>query len=66
MNLDSAMLARTREVKKVPMQLSQQRILLVDDEEGIRFTLGTLLKKEGYHVDTAAVLCLKSNHIRNL
>jgi PAS domain S-box-containing protein len=32
----------------------QQRILLVDDEEGIRITLGTLLKKEGYSVDTAA------------
>lgn len=30
------------------------RILLVDDEEGIRFTLGCLLKKEGYQVDVAA------------
>jgi len=30
------------------------RILLVDDEEGIRFTLGCLLRKEGYQVDTAA------------
>ncbi|HBG18218.1 MAG TPA: sigma-54-dependent Fis family transcriptional regulator [Desulfobulbaceae bacterium] len=30
------------------------RILLVDDEEGIRITLSYLLRKEGYHVDTAA------------
>jgi PAS domain S-box-containing protein len=30
------------------------RILLVDDEEGIRFTLGSLLRKEGYQVDVAA------------
>ncbi len=29
-------------------------ILLVDDEEGIRFTLGRLLKKEGFAVDVAA------------
>ncbi len=40
----------------MPMQQSQCRILLVDDEEGICFTLGTLLKKEGYLVDTA--ICL--------
>jgi two-component system, NtrC family, response regulator HydG len=33
---------------------SQFRILLVDDEEGIRFTLGCLLKKEGFQVDVAA------------
>ncbi|MDD2367179.1 MAG: sigma-54-dependent Fis family transcriptional regulator [Desulfuromonadaceae bacterium] len=30
------------------------RIMIVDDEEGIRFTLGTLLKKDGYIVETAA------------
>lgn len=35
-------------------QLKQYRILLVDDEEGIRYTLGLLLKKEGYLVDQAA------------
>ncbi|MBC8017536.1 MAG: response regulator, partial [Verrucomicrobia bacterium] len=35
-------------------QPQQYRILLVDDEEGIRYTLGTLLKKEGYLVDDAA------------
>ena len=29
------------------------RILIVDDEQGIRFTLGSLLKKEGFPVDTA-------------
>lgn len=29
------------------------RIMIVDDEEGIRFTLGKLLKKDGYEVDTA-------------
>jgi len=33
---------------------SEFRILLVDDEEGIRFTLGCLLKKEGFQVDVAA------------
>lgn len=33
---------------------SNYRILLVDDEEGIRFTLGSLLKKEGLQVDVAA------------
>jgi two-component system, NtrC family, response regulator HydG len=35
------------------MQQPQHRILMVDDEEGICFTLGTLLKKEGYLVDSA-------------
>ena len=35
------------------MRASDYRILLVDDEEGIRFTLGCLLKKEGYQVDEA-------------
>lgn len=40
----------------MPMQQAQQKILLVDDEDGIRFTLGTLLKKEGYLVDVAANL----------
>jgi len=40
----------------VPMLQQQHRILLVDDEDGIRFTLGTLLKKEGYLVDLAANL----------
>lgn len=33
---------------------SNYRILIVDDEEGIRYTLGLLLKKEGYRVDDAA------------
>ena len=36
------------------MNQSTYRILLVDDEEGIRFTLGCLLKKEGFQVDVAA------------
>ena len=40
----------------MPIQQPQHRILLVDDEDGIRFTLGTLLSKEGYLVDTAAGL----------
>ncbi len=35
-------------------QQPQSRILLVDDEEGIRFTFGTLLRKEGYLVESAA------------
>lgn len=45
---------RARKVIPVPMQPPQYRILLVDDEEGIRFTLGLLLKKEGYLVETAS------------
>lgn len=36
------------------MQPLDYRILLVDDEEGIRFTLGCLLKIEGFRVDVAA------------
>ena len=36
------------------IQPENYRILLVDDEEGIRFTLGHLLKNEGYQVDVAA------------
>ena len=45
----------------------QCRILLVDDEEGIRFTLGCLLKNEGYRVDVAAghvdaIICLQDAH----
>lgn len=36
------------------IQPSSCRILLVDDEEEIRFTLGCLLKTEGYQVDTAS------------
>ncbi len=44
---------------------SNCRILLVDDEEGIRFTLGDLLRKEGYLVDVAAghvdaIVCLQA------
>jgi two-component system response regulator HydG len=38
----------------VPTQQPQYRIILVDDEDGICFTLGMLLKKEGYHVDSAS------------
>ena len=45
----------------VPIPPHQFRILLVDDEEGIRFTLGTLLKKEGYLVDTADGLAVARN-----
>lgn len=36
------------------MNLSDYRILLVDDEEGIRFTLSCILKKEGLQVDVAS------------
>ena len=36
------------------MQPSDYRILLVDDEEGIRFTLGCILQKEGFQVEVAA------------
>lgn len=49
------------------IQPANCRILLVDDEEGIRFTLGCLLKNEGYLVDVAAghaeaIVCLQSVH----
>lgn len=36
------------------MQTPKHRILVVDDEEGIRFTVGSLLRKEGFEVDEAA------------
>ena len=36
------------------MQPSDYRILLVDDEEGIRFTLGCILQREGFQVEVAA------------
>ena len=40
-------------------------ILLVDDEEGICFTLGMLLKKEGYHVESASRIEDARELIRN-
>jgi PAS domain S-box-containing protein len=40
----------------MPKQHTCYRVLLVDDEEGILFTLGALLKKEGYLVESAASL----------
>ena len=36
------------------IQSSDCRILLVDDEEGIRFALGCILQKEGFLVNVAA------------
>jgi DNA-binding NtrC family response regulator len=36
------------------MNISTGHILLVDDEEGIRFTLGSLLRNEGFQVSVAA------------
>ena len=47
------------------IQPVKHHILLVDDEEGIRFTLGRLLKKEGFEVDVAAgrvdaIACLQT------
>ncbi|MDD2309018.1 MAG: sigma 54-interacting transcriptional regulator [Desulfuromonadaceae bacterium] len=49
------------------IQPANSRILLVDDEEGIRFTIGCLLKNEGYQVDVAAghvdaIVCLQDAH----
>jgi len=49
------------------MQTTNQRILLVDDEDGIRLTIGCLLRNEGYEVDTAAghvdaIACLQTAH----
>ena len=46
---------------------AQSRILLVDDEEGLRFTLSFMLENEGYQVDTAAghvdaIVCLQTGH----
>ena len=48
-------------------QPENSRILLVDDEEGIRFTIGCLLKNEGYQVDSVAghvdaIVCLQAAH----
>ena len=37
-----------------PAAVSERRILLVDDEPGLRRTLSDRLRKEGYAVDTAA------------
>lgn len=36
------------------MQIPKHRILVVDDEEGFRFTVGCILRKEGYLVDEVA------------
>lgn len=47
------------------MNVSEYRILLVDDEEGICFTLGLLLKKEGYQVDSASRIEDARELIRN-
>ena len=49
------------------MNSSNNHILLVDDEEGIRFTLGSLLRNEGLQVDVAAghaeaVACFQTAH----
>lgn len=41
-------------MNKLAEKPQKYRILLVDDEEGIRYTLGLLLKKEGYLVDDAS------------
>lgn len=49
----------------MPTQQAHHRILLVDDEEGICFTLGTLLKKEGYQVESASCLVDARELIRN-
>ncbi|HKY54516.1 MAG TPA: response regulator transcription factor [Anaerolineales bacterium] len=45
---------------------SQNRILIVDDEDPLRLSLSLILQKENYHVDTAAnaeeaLECLKSH-----
>jgi PAS domain S-box-containing protein len=49
------------------MNLSESHVLLVDDESGILFTLGSLLRKEGLQVDVAschdeAVALLQKTH----
>lgn len=49
------------------MQPANCRILLVDDEECIRYTIGCLLKNEGYQVDVTAchvdaIVCLQDAH----
>ncbi len=50
------------------MDISNCHVLLVDDEEGIRFTLGSLLRKEGFEVAVAAnraeaMACMESCRI---
>lgn len=34
----------------MPLETGQPRLLFVEDEEGIRLTLGTLLTKNGFEV----------------
>ena len=43
-----------RQRRRAPLRLPERRILLVDDEPGLRRTLSDRLRKEGYAVDTAA------------
>jgi two-component system, NtrC family, response regulator HydG len=48
-------------------QTANVHILVVDDEEGIRFTISRLLRKEGYQVDVAgsqaeSLICLRTVH----
>ena len=49
----------------MPMEKPNYRILLVDDEAGICFTLGMLLKKEGYQVESASRIEDAWNMIQN-
>jgi DNA-binding response OmpR family regulator len=40
----------------MPEKSEQTRLLFVEDEEGIRLTLGTLLNKSGFEVTTVATI----------
>jgi DNA-binding NtrC family response regulator len=50
-----------------PLMASKEKynVLLVDDEESVRFTLDKYLKDAGYKVDTASCLSEAYSHLKN-
>lgn len=50
----------------MPLENEQPRLLFVEDEDGIRLTLGTLLTKSGFDVTSAATVSDALTHINCL
>ena len=50
----------------MPLENEQPRLLFVEDEDGIRLTLGTLLTKNGFEVTSAATVSDALTHINCL
>lgn len=50
----------------MPLENEQPRLLFVEDEDGIRLTLGTLLAKNGFDVTSAATVSDALTHINCL